>query len=425
MRPVIPVFLLFLLLPFSQVSNAEIGSWRYLYGLGGYTISQGRVNPEALANELCTQPDTAVSYYNGKWRCTDTAVTYVYFEVVLIYDCLTAENGFAIDGGCIPVPVDCSEAYDSTTGECPGCPEGTSYRPWAQGSVFAEEYCTVDLPPFDEPCQQSSGVWNDTKVICQEDQNECENYGTFGIGNGGASGTAENPEPICIPNLDDPLPQCQTGEVLRYNDITGDAWCSLYEPNDLDPEDLGVDEPKDTDGDGIPDNQDDDIDGDGIPNSTDNDADGDGVDNEDDIDPFGEGTGPGEGDSVSGGGNCEAEPSCTGNSPIECAILIQTWKTNCSLNEEVDWEAEFSGFISSNDPGSLFGPDVDLQSELSGIYNQSAGSQSCPAGAPLNLLGTTFTFDYQPICDVADGINPIMLVIFSLLGFRVIMRAFQ
>ena len=225
-------------------------------------------------------------------------------------------------------------------------------------------------------------------------------------------------------------------------DIDGDGIINTLDP-DIDGDGFNNDVDTDIDGDGVNNDRDNDIDGDGVNNGADNDIDGDGINNDTDTDDDGDGVSDGddavpggsdggeegtEGEqSVSGGGNCDpaSQPTCDGGEPILCAILVQNWRTQCALNEEVDFESEFADYIADNAPGNLYQPDEDLSSTLTGIFNQSAGDQSCPPGVPLNLLGTSFTFDYAPICDVADGIRPIMLVIFSLLGFRVLMRAFS
>lgn len=128
---------------------------------------------------------------------------------------------------------------------------------------------------------------------------------------------------------------------------------------------------------------------------------------------------------IAGGGNCDpsSQPTCTGKEPILCAVAVQTWKTNCSLEKAFD-NSEFEDFVQANQASALYGEDEDLTSTLSGVFSTSGSAGSCPPPYNLSLLGSSHSFNYQPICDVAEGIRPIILVIFSLFGFRILMRAF-
>ena len=126
-------------------------------------------------------------------------------------------------------------------------------------------------------------------------------------------------------------------------------------------------------------------------------------------------------DSVSGGGNCSAgaRPSCSGNDPIGCAILIQAWSTRCALEAE----GELPGELDNYEPDSLT-EEIDAQSTFGDIFSPSSTAGSCPAPESLSVAGTSLQIEFTPFCDLAGFLRPVVLFLFGLIGLRILMRGF-
>lgn len=298
----------------------------------------------------------------------------------------------------------------------PACPDGTINQDWTIGGVVSS-LCEFPLEPEPTPIEcDSYGTVNGTPV-CLIPKTQCQNFGTYSLDSSGIGY-------ICVPPEVPQDEQCLSNEIL-VTDRYGNSWCSAITPPGYE----GPPEPPDLDGDGIPDSEDSDIDGDGIPNSTDPDRDGDGVNNEDDIDPDGKEQGagdpndPGGSDgSVTGGGACDSEPVCKGD-PVTCAIVRQTWETRCALEYDESFVDQLAD--SGGSPGDLFGADEDLQSELSNVYNVGGAAGSCPAPIALGLTNAAGAqLEWTPLCDFAELLRPLLVLIFGYIGFRIVMRAF-
>ena len=327
-----------------------------------------------------------------------------------IYDeCLGFGGSYAMFNGveaCLP-PQD-----PPPPPEIPDC-SGSTILTINQGSYS----CT---PIYDSP-EQPLGIGNPGEGQGGGDQGEDS-------GNGTNSGPVARPDTDGdgTPNVEDPDIDGDGTPNSSDLDVDGDGT-----PNSMD---------SDIDGDGTPNDLDGDMDGDGINNSSDNDTDGDGITNDVDNDDDGDGVADGDDttqtgaegedgtdteDSVSGGGTCESQPTCTGKEPILCAILRQQWETRCALDGDFETNSEIDSLISENDPSGLYGDDIDLTPELNSVFNQTEQNASCPADRVMTL-GTvgSISFSYQPMCDLADAIRPLVLLMFAFFGFRIVMRAF-
>lgn len=356
---------------------------------------------------------------------------------------------------CIPG----TQYYDALTNSCVDqiievCQEGetkTSFH--FQGET--RYFCT---PNFDEPeddptCDSPVATFNG-QTICNDNREECENAG-------GSHGFVDN-QMVCIPDVYEPeLPECNAASDPQLSNQSFGCVAPTSPAPEQEGNDGEVIAPTDTDGDGIPDSEDSDIDGDGIPNGSDSDADGDGIDNADDPTPLGTGVDDESEDeqgSVSGGGGCELEPQCTGD-PILCAIVYQNWSTRCAetnslsggsdcstpyvcsgdliqcaILEEAhttacnaagtETQAELDALIGGDTVASITGDDIDLESELNSVFSQASPSASCPADDSLTVAGATLSVSFQPFCDLAGYLNPLVILLFSLIGFRVVMGAF-
>lgn len=362
-------------------------------------------------------------------------------------------------GNGIPICVEEEEVDDCTAGG------GT----FVYSHTAERGLCILDPPPEAEPeipdctgnnllVQSDTGDWSCRPVYDTGPDDE-------DLGNPDESGAPDrgnDTDGDGIPNTNDP--DIDGDGILNGvdPDIDGDTIININDP-DMDGDGITNDQDGDMDGDGIRNGADDDIDGDGVANDTDTDDDGDGTSDGDDSQPGGtesdEGTETDQ--SITGGGNCapESQPTCDGDEPILCAIAIQTWKTQCALNDDtfsgsgdcsaeiecegdaiqcgiakIQWENGcYSQFpdglgdkieITENDPSNLDEGDTDIGAMLQGIYNQPANYESCPSPDQISVAGATLDISYQPFCDFAVLIRPVVLFFFGLLAFRITLRAF-
>ena len=371
-------------------------------------------------------------------------------------ECTGGESLNPITGQCAPQCTD----VDPITGECLDelvCPAGQEPQSLTVGTTTTELCAPILGGVLNDPaeCENIIGYFNGQQV-CGDDTDTCE-------AEGGTFGLVDDVE-TCIPEeYADDLPTCDSEGVVIL--VDGGFSCETPTPKD-DSENPDVPEtqpetPTDTDGDGTPNNNDSDIDGDGINNSIDPDIDGDGVLNEDDQTPSGEESSP----EVSGGGSCEFRPSCTGDAiqcailyqgwasrcesssnskvsgsgncetgtpptcqgdAIQCAILEQTFKAGCSSSGESEayTQTELDELTAGNTVSALDLGTSDLTTTLSGIYSQTGATASCPVDDSITVAGTALAVSYTPFCDLAALIRPIVILLFSLIGFRTVMRSF-
>ena len=319
----------------------------------------------------------------------------------------------------------------------------------------------------DEECEDVVGYMNGAE-ICNDDKNDCEESG----GSYGCAGAGSNTTCGCFPP--DDLPTCDGDQVII---ITESGYvCSSPDPgsppdpDDPDNDDIPNSEDDDDDNDGIPDEADDDAngdgvpdedtDGDGVPNYVDTDIDGDGIPNNLDPDADGDGvnedktgTGPcdptqknyweciGADKGESGGDDTEALNELgTKLDTLDGTLKDELGDANDSLDDlkqALDFSAkEMPGHISA--PGS-FGevhssfyasisnaPIITAFNSVSGIVPDTGGD--CP---PLDydltgtIIGTTVSTDIhcQLLEDSSSYIYSIMLVVYSVFGFRILTRA--
>jgi hypothetical protein len=127
----------------------------------------------------------------------------------------------------------------------------------------------------------------------------------------------------------------------------------------------------------------------------------------------GEGEGEGEESSVAGGTDCVTAPSCTGDA-IQCAILYQQWKSRCSLEGDTDYKDESiftDGTSSIAEWTEGTGPGSKITQDLSDLIDFELGAApACPAPQSVNVLGRSFEFEWDPMCDFALGVRPFVLI---------------
>lgn len=382
------------------------------------------------------------------------------------YDCGNSVGNVAAIIGCTHCEE--GEILDTETGQCEepvDCPDGT--KPISDG--LGNTICFPDGSTDDDEdeCEDVAGYVNGAEV-CNDDKNECEEQG----GVYGCAGSGSTMNCGCFPA--DDVPECDSNEVITITEsgyvCTPPNPDAPPDPDDPDNDDIPNSEDDDDDNDGIPDEADDDAngdgvpdqdtDGDGVPNYVDSDIDGDGIPNNLDPDADGDGvnedkngTGPcdptqknyweciGADKGESGGDNGEAlDELGTKLDTLDGTLKDELGDANDSLDDlkqALDFSAkEMPGHISA--PGS-FGevhssfyaaisnaPIITAFNSVSGIVPDTGGD--CP---PLDydltgtIIGTTVSTDIhcQLLEDSSSYIYSIMLVVYSVFGFRILTRA--
>lgn len=149
--------------------------------------------------------------------------------------------------------------------------------------------------------------------------------------------------------------------------------------------------------------------------------------------------------TTEGGGDCSAEPACTGD-PVGCSIALQNWKLRCDQHgEPVDGDADVAEYDSNFE--SEFGEDnqasvddegalthlaevsnpIDFESvDMSGLNINSTGrSSQCPQPRSISLSLGNFEVSYQPLCDLAEGLSTLVVLIFSYISVMLVWRSTQ
>lgn len=248
---------------------------------------------------------------------------------------------------------------------------------------------------------------------------------------------------FCFVPSDSPCP--------NYIVIDGKKYCRGAEPDDGEQDPLPD---YDSDGDGIPDRHDEhpddaDADGDGTPDGE-QDGDGNGIPDGDPggIADDGEGDGNEPGEGHHDGGTCEpderAEPECSENmDPIQCALAIELFHVRCDARMD---HQDFIGddeylegpSITSGEDGDGDGqPDnavptatLDAGTVVAGLSEDtiSFGNLACPADRTFSMpgaFGGSFTLSWEPICDWAAMVRPIVIALGYLMSALIILRKFS
>lgn len=119
--------------------------------------------------------------------------------------------------------------------------------------------------------------------------------------------------------------------------------------------------------------------------------------------------------TVTGGSTCDIPPVCTGD-PLQCEIISQQYKTRCQ-SEEL---AKFDSTIKDQIEGIANGQGTDIKQtevDLSSLFQQ--GTRFLPAACPQPEIASVngaqaLAFSYDPMCRLATGISPIVIIIASL-----------
>lgn len=287
----------------------------------------------------------------------------------------------------------CLSTYTSTGEYCPD-EDGASSAPFddyvdedgCYNSTDGHRYCES---PAEAQCPNYTTV--NGKKYCREAEDD-QSFDSDGDG---------------IPDVDDPFPGNPDGD--------GDGLTDDADPDPSNP---------DTDGDGTADGEDDDPDGDGEPGYN--------------------GGSSGDGDDSNGNsyteGNCDPganvqAPECDNQMDgIQCAIYLNNWQARCeetqrhyqlygTPEDQQEYAEKGADFLDPENPlnrlpgideNGEYGPNdtvVNFSDVTSNIDDSGFLSGSCPPDLNANALGASLSFSYQPICQLLQTINPIIVAL--------------
>lgn len=144
--------------------------------------------------------------------------------------------------------------------------------------------------------------------------------------------------------------------------------------------------------------------------------------------PVGSGTGTGTGatgdgsgaasssaDAASGGGDCTAPPSCSGDA-ISCAILNQAWLDRCASTDP-------SAIASAVGLGSAEVP-LSITSDQSAVLTSTGvlptGNGSCPEPISITFFGNAVSVNFwQYLCLWAANMSSVVMIGAFLVGIRI------
>lgn len=142
--------------------------------------------------------------------------------------------------------------------------------------------------------------------------------------------------------------------------------------------------------------------------NTNPDADGDGFG-----DCVGDDCGEEEEASSVSGESCNVELSCEGDA-IQCAILRQEKENNCKWRLGAEEESAITAAVS--------GEGFELEEKNidgAALFNQAISqgrwlAASCPPPRSISVMGKTITFSWEPVCEFAIAMGPLIVALASL-----------
>lgn len=148
-----------------------------------------------------------------------------------------------------------------------------------------------------------------------------------------------------------------------------------------------------------------------------------------------DGGGSGDGDNGAGSAGdgaasatCDAEPTCSNTTSVECAILRQYWTDTCRIyvgdGTSTDDDIRTAVGLTDSDSQMLdqLYSETDVTDDL-GWEIPGMSAQACPAPWTFEYAGETYYFDLTPMCDFLRYMGVIAVVVSVLTGFRIISGA--
>lgn len=127
--------------------------------------------------------------------------------------------------------------------------------------------------------------------------------------------------------------------------------------------------------------------------------------------------------SVSGE-DCGVPVVCEGDA-VACATLRQAKEQNCLLQEQTDYESVKTD-IDNLFTGPEFHADPDTEIQVPNFINEGARflTPSCPPAEVFAVGGRSFALEYTPLCNAAEAISPLLIIMAALSAALYIGKAF-
>lgn len=125
---------------------------------------------------------------------------------------------------------------------------------------------------------------------------------------------------------------------------------------------------------------------------------------------------------ASGGDTCETAPTCSHDDPVQCALLVQEWRTGCvGATESVDAALEEGAVTADELGGKLGNTEIEIaELDADGGYTPAA----CPAPVSITVMGASMSLDvWQRGCDMATLFAPIVLLMGWLTAAGIVVKA--
>ena len=122
--------------------------------------------------------------------------------------------------------------------------------------------------------------------------------------------------------------------------------------------------------------------------------------------------------TVSGGGSCDSQPACTGDT-IACAIRLQQWYARCDLQTAIEENEAIVGTgLQDFTPDMLVKDEIELPTS----FDDSGwlSNRECPADISLTLMGVNYQISMAPMCQIAQIAGIIISVFGYYHGVRII-----
>lgn len=135
------------------------------------------------------------------------------------------------------------------------------------------------------------------------------------------------------------------------------------------------------------------------------------------------GGGDGEGensesdDSLSGGGNCDAPPTCTG-SPIQCFNAKQLWTQACALSGAED--TDIHGGVDQGIEDGLGSGELEDEVDVTGVLPTPGASSCSMQDVHVTLFGSSIPIKLSFLCPLFVLLGQFLLIAASILGFKIV-----
>gem|GEM_PF-5011858 len=154
------------------------------------------------------------------------------------------------------------------------------------------------------------------------------------------------------------------------------------------------------------------------------------------------------GKQINGGANCDAPPTCEGNS-TDCFIGQQLWNYRCEGKQATEGDgsalSSFDAQVNSegdgtDEPDAAHMPTANGNTADMGIWEEKiiggaedlakldasgflGGSGSCPQLPTVNVGGVGLTFNLNPICELLRNVGVMVMALAYWLAYRIIAKS--